>query len=53
VQVWAPIYRKDIDVMENVQRRATKLIDCIRKQKYEERLRYLGLFPLENEEKET
>jgi len=46
VQVWAPIYRKDIDTMEKVQRRATKLVNCIRKQKYEEWLKYLGLYSL-------
>jgi len=44
VQVWMPIYRKDIDTMENVQRRATKLENWIRKQKYKEQLKYVGLY---------
>jgi len=47
LELWAPIYRKDIDTMEKVQPRATKLVKCIQKQNYEERLQYLGLYSLE------
>jgi len=51
VQVWASIYRKYIDKMENVQRRATKLVNCIRKQKYEELMKSLGLYSSERRRK--
>ena len=46
VQAWSPYYVKDIECLEKIQRRATKLVKHIRKWSYEQRLSYLGLYSL-------
>ena len=47
IQAWRPYCKKDIDTLERIQRRATKMIPELRDLSYEERLKECGLTTLE------
>ncbi|KAK4827311.1 hypothetical protein QYF61_016561 [Mycteria americana] len=47
VQFWAPQYKRNMDILERVQQRTTKMLKRLRHLAYEERLRELELFSLE------
>ena len=47
IQAWRPHYRKDIELLEGVQRRATRMIEGYKNLDYTHRLQLLGLTTLE------
>ncbi|KFV19839.1 hypothetical protein N340_04345, partial [Tauraco erythrolophus] len=47
VQFWCSHHKRDIDLLECVQRKATKMIQALEHLCYKDRLRELGLFSLE------
>ena len=47
VQAWSPHLRKDIDCLETIPRRATKMVHGMMKKSYAERLKILDLTILE------
>ena len=47
LQIWGPQHGKDVEMLERVQRRATKVIQGLEHLSYEDRLKGLDLFSLE------
>ena len=45
--MWRPYRKKDIDTLDRIQRRSTKIISGLRELSYEERLKECGLTTLE------
>ena len=46
-QMCSPQYRRDMDLLECIQKRATKMVQGMEHLSYKDRLRELGLFSLE------
>ena len=52
LRLWAPLYRRDMDILEKVQQRDTKMMKGPEHLTCEERLRKLGLFSLEKAQRD-
>jgi len=48
IQLWSPQNKEDMELLERVQQRATKMTQGLEHVSYEERLREWWLFNLEN-----
>jgi len=46
VQFWLPHHQKDVETLQSVQRRFTRMLPCLEGVDYEERLNKVGLFLL-------
>ena len=46
IQAWSPYYAKDIDMLEKIQHRATKLVPHLSNLPYKERIQILNLYSL-------
>ena len=44
IYVWGPQYKKDVKLLESVQKRVTKMMRGLEHVPYKDRLRELGLF---------
>ena len=51
VQAWSPFLRKDIELLEKVRKRATRMTDSFADKDYNDRLQELGLTTLETRRK--
>jgi ribonuclease P/MRP protein subunit RPP40 len=49
--IWAPVLKRDIDLLEKVQQRATKIVHGLQNKQYEERLNILQLQTVVNRRK--
>ena len=47
MEIWSPRQKKDMEPLEQVQRRTRKMVQALEHPSYEDRLRELGLFSLE------
>ena len=50
MQKWRPHYRKDLDKLEKVQRRTTRMVEGLEEYSYEDQLRILGLTTQERQD---
>ena len=47
IQAWRPYLKKDIETLERVQRRVTRMVEGLKNLSYEDRLRKMNLTTLE------
>jgi len=47
VQAWSPHLKKDIECLERIQHRATKMVRGLKRKPYDERLKILGMYTLQ------